>query len=338
VRRAAITGVRKAELVEVPDPSPKDDWTLVKVHVTPMCTEYKAFLAGHRADQLGHEAVGEVVGVAQPGRVKVGDRVIVLPQFPCGRCALCLAGDYVYCEESYDFAEFHGTAEGSAAFAQYLLKPDWLLHPIPDGMSYERASLTGCALAPSFGAFRRMGLDALGTVLVTGAGPVGLGAVVNALYFGARPIVVESVPYRVQRAKDMGVEHVLDPGDPDLVKKIRELTAGKGVDCAVECAGAVAAEQVCLQATRRRGRIAFVGESYEPLPVRVSPDLIRNGLTIHGSWHYRRQDVSEILKVIQRSPLLDLLVSHVLPMSRIQDALELSASHQTAKVLLKPWE
>jgi threonine dehydrogenase-like Zn-dependent dehydrogenase len=330
--------VRTAELIEVPDPRPKDDWALVKVHVTPMCTEYKAFAAGHKVEQLGHEAVGEVVAIAQPGRVKVGDRVIVLPQFPCGRCALCLAGEYVYCEDSYDFASVHGTADGSATYAQYLLKPDWLLHSIPEGMSYERASLTGCALGPSFGAFRRMDLTALDTVLICGAGPVGLGAVVNAFFFGARPLVVESVPYRVQRAREMGVEHVLDPGDPDIVRKIRALTGGRGVDCAVDCAGAVAAQRVCLEATRRRGRIAFVGECHEPLPITASPDLIRNGFTLHGCWHYNRQHVSAILQVIERSPLTELLVSHVLPMGKIREALELSASHKTAKVLLKPWE
>lgn len=338
MKRVQVFGKRQARLVEVADPTPKEDWVVVKIHVTPMCTEYKTFVAGHQADQLGHEAVGEVVAVAQPGRVKVGDRVLVLPQFPCGKCSLCLAGDYVYCEHSYDFARHHGTADGSATMAQYILKPDWLLYPIPEGLSYERASLSACALGPSFGAFRETGLSAFDTVLVTGAGPVGLGAVVNARFCGARAIVVESIPYRVERARQMGAEAVLDPGDADLVKKIRDLTEGRGVDCALDCAGAVAAQRVCIEATRRRGRIAFVGECEDELRIRVSPDLIRNGFHVVGSWYYNISDTAAVLKVIQGSPLLDLLVSHVLPMSRIHEAFELSASHQTAKVLLKPWE
>jgi len=338
VKKVAVTGKRKAELVEVPDPTPKDDWVVVKIHAAPMCTEYKAFVAGHDWGQFGHEAVGEVAAVAQPGRVKVGDRVAVLPQFPCGKCSLCLAGDYVYCEHSHDFAQVHGTHEGAATMAQYILKPDWLLQPIPEGMSYEHAGLSGCALGPSFGAFREIGLSAFDTVLITGAGPVGLGAVVNAIYFGARPIVVESVPYRVERAKQMGVEHVLDPTDPDLVRKIRDLTGGRGVDCAVDCAGAVAAQRVCIDATRRRGRIAFVGECEDELSIRVSPDLIRSGFTVVGSWYYNIADVAAVMKVIAESPLVERLISHVLPMSKIQEAFELSASHETAKVILKPWE
>ena len=338
MKRAAITGERQAELVEAPDPRPKEDWAVVKVHAAGMCTEYKSFVAGHRSDYLGHEAVGEVAAIARPGRVKVGDRVLVLPQFPCGDCTLCLAGEYVYCEHSTDFAAFHGTREGSASMAQYLLKPDWLLPPIPEGMSYERAALANCALGPAFGGFRRMGLDRFDTVLITGAGPVGLGAIVVARHVGARVIVAEAVAYRAELAKKLGAEAVLDPDDEHIVGKIRDLTDGAGVDCACECAGYVPAQRLCIDAARRKGRIAWVGECTDELAIRVSPDTIRKGLAIFGSWYYNLNDVPPVMKIIQDSPLIDLLISHVIPMSRIQEAFELCASHQTAKVILKPWE
>jgi len=338
MKKAVIQGERRAGLVDVPDPRPKEDWVLVKVHATPMCTEYKAFVGGRKAEFLGHEAAGEVVAVAQPCRVKVGDRVVVMPQYPCGRCHLCIAGDYIHCRDNYDFAGFTGSREGSATYAQYLLKPSWLLPPIPDGVSYERASLAVCGLGPSFGAFQAMGLSAFDTVLITGAGPVGLGAVVNARFRGAQVIVVESVPYRVERAKTMGAAAVLDPGDERLVEKIKDLTAGRGVDCSLDCSGAVAAQRVCIDATRRKGKVAFVGECGEELPIRVSPDLVRTGIAIIGSWHYNLNDFPRIMKVIQESPLIDQLISHVLPMSQIQEAFEQSASHETAKVILKPWE
>ena len=121
MKKVVISGKRTAELVDVPDPSPKENWAVVKVHVAPMCTEYKAYLAGGEHAYLGHEAVGEVVAVAQPGRVAVGDRVVVMPQYPCGKCELCVAGDYIYCEHCYDVAEFLGSREGTATYAQYLL-------------------------------------------------------------------------------------------------------------------------------------------------------------------------------------------------------------------------
>ena len=76
----------------------------------------------------------------------------------------------------------------------------------------------------------------------------------------------------------------------------------------------------------------------DDLKIKVSPDMIRKGLTIHGSWHYNLNLYGKIMQVIQNSPLIPLLVSHVLPMSRIQEAFEISASHDCAKILLRPWE
>ncbi|MBI2190436.1 MAG: zinc-binding dehydrogenase [Planctomycetes bacterium] len=338
MKKAIIVGERRAELVDVPDPKPKNDWAVVKVHVAPMCTEYKMFVSGQKADNLGHEAVGEVVEVAQPGRVKPGDRVVVQPLYGCGKCPLCISGEYIHCEQPGDFALLTGGTEGRATMTQYLVKPDWLLPAIPNGMSYERAGLALCALGPSFGAFQRLGLTAFDTVLVTGLGPVGLGGVTNARFRGARVLAVDSNAYRIERARQLEAEHVLDPRDPEIVSRIRDLTGGRGVDCALDCSGNVQAERLLIDATRRKGKIAFVGECQADLAVRVSPDLIRKGLTIIGSWHYNLNDYPALMKVIQQSPLVEQLVSHVFPMSRIQQALETSATNQTAKMLLRPWE
>ncbi len=338
MKKAAILGKESAGLVDVPTPHAIEDWALVKVHVTPMCTEYKAFRSGAEAHYLGHEAVGEVVETAQPGPVKVGDRVVVMPLWPCGTCALCVAGDYIYCEHLVDFAAMTGSREGSATYAQYLLKPAWLLPVIPDDITYEMAALALCALGPSFGAFEAMNLNAFDTVLITGAGPVGLGAIVNARYRGARVIVAESNPYRIERARLLGAETVVDPRSDTVAARVRELTGGLGVDAALDCAGVVAAQRLCIDAARRRGRVAFVGECSDDLPIKVSPDMIRKGLTLIGSWHYNLNHFPKIMQVIRSSPVVAQLISHVLPMSDIQRAFEISSSQQCGKILLKPWE
>jgi len=345
MKKVVLLGKRKAALADAPDPKPKGDWALVKVHAAPMCAEYKHFLAGKKMEALGHEAAGEVVAVAKPGKVKVGDRVVAMPLHGCGDCPLCNSGEYIHCERKVDFAKIHGTADGNGTMAQYILKPSWLLLPIPDGVSYEKASLACCALGPSFGAFQAMEASAFDTVLITGAGPVGLGGIVNARFRGARVIAVESVPWRVERAREMGAT-VIDPNSRDPLKQILKLTDGNGADCALDCAGTPAAERLCLDAVRRKGKVAFVGECYEDLIIHVSDDLIRRGLTLIGVWHYNLNDFPKVMKVIEESPLdsargkplIDLLISHVIPVSRIQEAFELSASHQTAKIILKPWE
>jgi len=338
MKRVEIFGHRRAGLVDAPDPEPKGDWALVKVHAAPLCTEYKTFLGDKPAAYLGHEAAGEVVAVDAPGPVKPGDRVVVMPLTPCGECALCQADDYIYCEHVHDFESVHGSLEGNATLAQYLLKQPWLLLPIPDSLSYEHASLACCALGPSFGAFDRMGLAAGETLLIAGAGPVGLGATVNALFRGARPLVVEPAPWRAERARQIGAEVVLDPNDPELMARVKEWTHGLGVDAALDCSGTAAGERTCIDAARRRGKVAFVGENYDqPLTLEVSPDLLRKGLTVFGSWHYNLSLFPAIMQVIQESPKIGLLISHVLPMAEIQQAFELCAAAKTAKIILKPW-
>jgi threonine dehydrogenase-like Zn-dependent dehydrogenase len=329
MQKITIAASRGVALVEAPDPEPHDDWVVVKIHAAPLCTEYKNYVGGRPDEFPGHEAAGEVVAVAQPGRVRVGDRVVVMPQFACGTCALCVAGDYIYCQNN--------SRTRAGTLAQYICKPDWLLPAIPDGLTYERAALACCGLGPTFGAFERAGLSAYDTVLITGAGPVGLGAVVNARFRGARVIVVESAAWRAERARQMGAIAVVDPRSPDAVADIRALTDGRGVDVAVECAGAVPAQRLCIDATRRRGTVAFVGQCSDELAIRVSPDVISKGLTIMGAWHYRLQDYPRIAQTIEESPLIDLLISHVLPMRDAAEAFALQAAGECAKVILQPW-
>ena len=339
MKKAVLFGDRKAGLVEVPDPQPKGDWALVKVHASAMCTEYKAFLAGRELPIMGHEGVGEVVAVAQPGCVEVGDRVVLMPQTECGVCRHCLSGEYIYCEDGPRFEEVHGTSEGWGSFAQYALKQSCLLPKIPNSVSYEHATMAIDGIGASFGGMQAIGLSAYDTVLITGLGPVGLGGIVNARFRGARVIGVEPVPWRVERALELGAEVVFDPSEDGLLDKIRALTdGGRGVDCAIDCSGRVEAERLCIDATRRRGRVAFVGESGNELAIRVSPDMIRKGLTVVGTWCYSLADYGKVMQVIDESPLIGLLISHVMPMSQIQEAFELLASGESAKVVLTPWD
>jgi len=334
----AILGEGKAGLIDRPDPTPKEDFALVKVHLTPMCTEYKTFKSGNETEKLGHEAAGEVVEVTQPGPVKVGDRVVVQPQYPCGRCSLCLAGDYIHCQNGRDFEKIFGSTTGTATYAQYLLKPAWLLSNIPDGVSYEHAGMAVCGLGPTFGAMRQMRVDALDTVLITGLGPVGLGAVINARYFGARTFGVESNAYRAKLAKELGAEEVFDPNDKNVLQHILDATGGVGVDKAVDCSGASPAHRLMLDSLRRKGQASFVGQGKD-FPLSVSKDMIRKGLVLRGVWHYNIGEYPEIMKVIQNSPdQLDRFITHRFPMSQVQNAFESQVTGETGKVVLDPWK
>ncbi len=337
MKNVTITGPRACEVVDAPDPHARGDFAVVKILAAPMCTEYKLYRDGKPADSLGHEAAGEVVEVAQPGRVRVGDRVVVMPQYPCGRCALCLAGDYIHCESLVDPLAETGNTTGRATYAQYVIKQDWLLLPIPHDVSIEHGAMACCGLGPTFGAMQQMRVDAFDTLLITGLGPVGLGGVINARARGARVIGVEPHPYRAALALRLGAEAVLDPADPRAGERLRELTGGRGVDKAVDCSGIPAAQRLAIDAVRRRGEVAFVGEGGE-LPVWVSRDLIRKGIALRGSWHYRLGDTPALMRVIRDTrESLDRLITHRFPLERVRDAWELQLAGDCAKVILEPW-
>jgi threonine dehydrogenase-like Zn-dependent dehydrogenase len=143
----------------------------------------------------------------------------------------------------------------------------------------------------------------------------------------------------MDRARMLGADAVVDPRDPDVLDQIRSLTQDElGVTCAIDCAGVTASQRLCIDATRPKGRVCFVAESHDPLPITVSPDMIRKALTLIGQWHYSLNDFDQIMQIIRASgDLLDILISHRFPMSRVQEALALSASRKSGKILLDPW-
>ena len=333
----AIHGKQQARLVDVPIPEPKEDWVLVKIQAIPMCTEYQNWLSGRQIQGIGHEAAGEIVAVGQPGGVQVGDRVVVQPKLSCGRCDLCIAGDYIYCENDYNYQAFTRNEDGNGTMAQYILKPARLLSQKPQDISFDHASLALCALGPTFGAMTSIGLDTFDTLLVTGLGPVGLGGVLNASFRGARVIAVDLVPWRRDKAMELGAELVLDGTSGTLLDDILDWSEG-GVDAAIDCSGNNVAQRLCLEAVRRRGQVAYVGQTPTPIEVHPSLDLLQNGLTVMGSWHYNLNLYPELMQVIRRSKRLDALVSHTFPLNEIQRAFETIATQETGKVILHPWE
>jgi len=340
MKQVTVTGKERAGVSMVEAPRAMDNWVVVKVHAAPMCTEYKAFAAGASYPLWGHEAAGEVVEAAQSGRVTVGDRVVVMPMNACGACALCLDGDYIHCQDALDFAAIHGGTNGLGTMAQYLLKQDWMLVPIPGGMSYDHAAMACCGLGPTFGAFQLMALDRHDTVLITGLGPVGLGGVINAVYRGARVIAVDSIEYRARKALELGAAAVINPADEEALQQILALTSdGRGVDKAVDCSGVVAAHRLCIDAARRKGQVAFVGECGDDTPLRISKDMIRKGLRLIGSWHFNMADTPRMMKMIgEIGDQLDKLITHRFAIDDIQTAWETQLSGQCGKVILQPWE
>jgi L-iditol 2-dehydrogenase len=333
---AAITGPHSAAVVDRPEPQAGGDVVKVKILVAPACTEWRQYRDGDPGDVLGHEAAGVVADPGSSTLVRAGDRVVVMPQYGCGRCALCLAGEHIHCPNQRDVLAETGSEAGTATYAQYLLKPDWLLVPVPDDVQLDHAAMACCGLGPSFNAMERLRVDTLDTVLVSGCGPVGLGAVVNARVRGARTIALEPHPGRAALARELGAELVIDPRAEDVVDQVRAATGGHGADAAVETSGAPGASVVLEAATRVHGRLAFL--NWEGTV--VLEQMVPKAQEIHGCWHWNHlRDGVRMLAIIRRAaPLLDRMITHRFPLDDVGEAWEVQLDGNCGKVLLHPWD
>lgn len=332
----SITGPGKCEVSEASKPEVRENFCLVKIIVAPMCTEYHDYKKGVPSDCLGHEAVGEVVEIGPLAScVKVGDRVAVMPTYPCGKCCFCRTGNYIYCQNGINPLEICDSKTGVATYAQYCIKQDWLLLPIPEDISYEHAAMTCCGLGPTFGAMQNLNVSSFDTVLITGLGPVGLGGVINGVYRGAKIIVADLQAQRREAAMELGAFAAVDSASPEALKQIRDLTGGLGVDKAIDCTGIPAAQKFTIGAVRRMGHVGFVGWGGHIEMGNMVPD----GKTFQGCWHWNLNDSFKIFKVIKDSAsLIDKQITHIFPMSKVKDAWELQLSGNCGKILLKPWE
>lgn len=325
-----VLGNGQARVEEVPEPTPEPGWVVVKVMVTPICgSDRGAFLAEEENRWGGHEGAGVVAETAEHCRFKRGDRVLISPAGGCGTCPLCLSGDYIYCPNG---------PPPTSHFAQYVKKKEDILRSLPDDVSFEVGSLGGCALSPGFSALDRMRVGAFDTVLVTGLGPVGLGAVAIASFRGARVLGVEPEAFRRNLALEVGAEETFDPTDGDALEWTRQLTDGTGVSCAVECSGKPDAERLCMDAAATLGQVAFAGENQSMIEVSPSRDFIRKGLTVLGTWHMNLLDFPKLLTLMRRKPEIEKIITHTFAFERAREAFETFLSGKSGKVLLKPWE
>jgi L-iditol 2-dehydrogenase len=335
VRAAAITGPGRVDLVDVPDPQAHGDLVVVRVLVAPLCTEFKSRAAGEAGDRLGHEAAGVVVDAGSSTTVAVGDRVVVMPQNACGRCWLCQRGDHIYCRNQRDVLAESGSRSGLGTVAEYLLKPDYLLITVPDDLTLEQAAMACCGFGPTFTAHRRIVTRALETVVVSGCGAVGLGAVAQGRTLGARVIGIETSAYRAELARRLGAAEVIDPRVDDPVERILELTDGRGAHSGIETSGAPPAAAVLGRSVRVGGRVAVVAWTPQTTFAAMPP----GGLEIHGVWHWNHQrHLDEMWTVIRagRDRIAD-MITHRRRLDEVNDAMDLQDRGECGKIVLLPF-
>lgn len=216
------------------------------------------------------------------------------------------------------------------------------LTPIPPGTSLREAALLGCAVPTGAGIVLNTLAAREGTSLaIFGLGGIGMSALLGAVARGLTPIVAVDVqPIKLQLALERGATHVVDARSQNPVEMIRALTGGAGVDFAIEAAGRTTSMESAYASVRPGGGVCVIaGNASAGETVRLDPmDLIR-GRQIQGTWGGETQpdrDIPRFLDLAASGRLsLASLVSHSMPLERINEALDLLESGEAGRILVE---
>jgi threonine dehydrogenase-like Zn-dependent dehydrogenase len=279
----------------------------------------------------GHEPCGQVAKCG-PGcrRFKDGDRVIIYHISGCGLCNDCRRGYMISCTSEYRRA--YGW-QRDGGMAEYLLAEEKDLVLLPDELTYSDGAQVACGFGTVYEGLEKAGICGNDAVLVAGLGPVGLATAMLCKAMGAQKIIgTELISERIKIAKDLELfDEVLKAG-PDNVRQIKDLTGGNGVERAVDCSANDKARLTCIQATRKWGRIVFLGEG-GTVAFQPSPDIIHDQKTIYGSWVTNIWRMEELVERLLRWGIHpDKLITHRFPLDQTAKAYELMASGKCGKV------
>lgn len=336
---------------DVPKPviqGPED--AIVRVTTTAICGSdlhiLHGFLPVEPGTVIGHEFVGvvEEVGSAVT-KVKPGDKVLSMAGVNCGRCRNCRNRLIFACENGGIFGcgPMFGNLQGVQAEYARVMYADETLEKIPEGLTDEQVLFVGDILATAYMGVVGVNPDGKGiqpgsVVAIFGAGPVGLCTVAVARLFGASQVIVlDMLDYRLEVARRMGADKVINITQADPVASIMDITGGQGADLVVEAAGSREAFLNCLAVASIGGTVSVVGVISEPVEITFQ-QIIHKNITIQTGLanviHTKR-----LVSLIQAGKLdLTPIITHRLPLTEAVQAYEIFEKRLDGaiKVILKP--
>ena len=365
----------KMELREYQVPPLPEGGLLMKVEMSGICGTDKHTFRGETTQYggtvneqtspfpliPGHENVGIVVEASagktdfygQP--IREGDRITMCPDVVCGECYQCrhIFG-YTWCEHWRGYGNsFRADLQPlMGGWSEYMLIiPEAFVYKVPEGLGPEIAVFTelmACAFAldkaRDFSNLASEGFLTGGSVLIQGAGPLGMAHLIMARMTGAGTVIVlDKSDYRLDLARSFGADHVLNVGqtsDQQLVELVHQWTHGHGVDVAIECVGYPEAVPQALPLIRRGGMYLLEGVFVDMGEIMFNPHLIVSkglrliGLSNHPFTAYR-PSMEMMLRYLDRMPL-DQYVSHRYPLDKAQEAMDTALGLECMKVVFEP--
>jgi L-iditol 2-dehydrogenase len=348
MKAQVFRGVNDLRYEDVPMPEMAADELLVQVKVVGLCQSdiKKIKYPLYEPPRIfGHETAGTIAQVgADVTDWQVGERVVVMHHVPCMKCGYCDTGSFSMCDTYKNVTTTAGFNPSGGGFAEYVKVPGHIVRSgglilIPNDVTFEQASFvepTNCCLKAVKKAQIREGQ----TVLVTGAGPIGLMIMMLVKHFGAKAIATDLLPSRIEKALSIGADAAFDARDPELVKKIQDLTGGYGVDVSILAVPSDRAFFQAMDCTRKGGKVLFFAEFPDEISIPINPNLIyRREIDLMGSYSsaFPLQALSAQL-VFEKKIDVDALISDKYPLSELGAAVEqaVKPTAETYKILLYP--
>lgn len=338
---AILPGNSTAVLREFDIPVPGHGEVLIRIKSSTICGSdirciYHEHLGkgpeGYQSGMIaGHEPCGQIVETG-PGcrRFRNGDRVIVYHISGCGVCNDCRRGYMISCTSPYRRA--YGW-QRDGGMAEYLLAEEKDLVYLPDELSYSDGAQVACGFGTVYEGLEKIGISGNDAVLVTGLGPVGLATAQLCRAMGAQKIFgIELLDERIAIARNTGLFDEVIKSESNNVEQIRDLTAGHGVEKSVDCSANATARLTCIQATRKWGKIVFLGEG-GTVEFQPSRDIIHDQKTIYGSWVTNIWRMEELVeRLVRWNVKPEHLITHRFSLHQVSEAYSLMASGKCGKV------
>jgi len=327
------------EYREVPDPRPAADEVLIEVKACALNRLDLWVRAGFPGldPQMPHILGNDVVGVAAEvgavvRHVRPGDKVLVLPTLSCGTCPACMAGDDNLCRQ-YDVLG----RKRNGGYAEKVVVPGANCLPYPENLPWEQAAAVPLVFLTAWHmlvgrAAVKPGEDVL---VIGGSSGVGSAAIQVAKLWGARVIATAGSAEKLERAKALGADQVVNHRTQDVAAEVRTFTGKKGAEVVIEHVGA-AVWDAAVASLARNGRLVTCGATSGSRVTLDVNHLFGRHLALMGSWMGRRSELVDLLRFV-RDGRLKPVVDSVLPLAQARIAHErMERSEHFGKIVLVP--
>lgn len=333
MKAVRFLGNNRLEIIEKPLPSASDGIAVVKVTTSGLCTSdlKMLFSLDHSVEVTpGHEVAGTVAQVQSSKNFEPGDRVMVNCHWTCMKCEYCRAGDLIFCR---DLKCFGFDVDGG--HAEYIAVAEESLRHLPRDISDEEGILITDALGTSYSAAKKLAVKTGERVGIFGAGTLGHLAALAVKRMGGQVVAIDTNAKRLETIQDYGAEFLVNPKKCNATKRLLEITDGRGLDKALEMAGASDALLLAMNALKKKGRLVLVGMC---LRTEFNPyDLVvHKELEITGSQNSNNNELEEIIGFVRKNRKVNEVITHRFRIDEAEKAFELNQKCEGMKIVLKP--